>query len=85
LERRALNKAIDNMDSNSTISLGVDADNVLRKNTLLQIASLYLEKSKRSIFVIQYYPMSTVYIKNKNDLLTQKQYKLSNYEKKRQN
>jgi cellulose synthase/poly-beta-1,6-N-acetylglucosamine synthase-like glycosyltransferase len=59
----ALNKAIDNINSNSTISLVVDADNVLRKNTLLQIASLYLEKSKRSIFVIQGYPMSTVYKK----------------------
>ena len=59
----ALNKGIEIMNDKSDIALVVDADNVLEKNTLRQIASDFkiLNQTKSSIFVIQGYPISIVH------------------------
>src|SRR4051812_21101055 len=59
----ALNKGIEIMNDKSDIALVVDADNILEKDTLQQIASDFetLNQTKSSIFVIQGYPISIVH------------------------
>ena len=59
----ALNKGIEIMNDKSDIALVVDADNILEKNTLQQIASDFetLNQTNSSIFVIQGYPISIVH------------------------
>lgn len=65
----ALNVGINNLNKNSDIVLIIDADNVLKEDTLKKIANYFREIEKKkefSTYVIQGYPKSTeTYVENK--------------------